>query len=61
MDMNQAELGRVERWGGKERRETRCSSQEAKGTKGQVTKMSGLYREEPLEEGTPVPGLENSG
>ena len=41
---------------GKGERGTRYSSQEAKGTKGGwVTKMSGLYREEPLGEGQPSP------
>lgn len=34
-------------------RKTRCSSQKTKGTKGQIIKMSGLYREKPLGERQP--------
>lgn len=42
-------------------RENRCNRQERKDTKkGQVTKMPGFYREGPLGEGQPSPGLEGS-
>lgn len=45
---------------GEGRQRTRCCSQEAKGTKGKgwVTKMSGLYREQPLGEGHSGPRAE---
>lgn len=47
--------GGVEGWETGER--TRCRIQEAKGTKGKgrVSEFSGLYREQPLEEGQPSP------
>jgi hypothetical protein len=46
---------RGERRRRRKRMVSRVSSQEDKGTKRQVTKMSGLYREEPLGEGQPSP------
>ena len=52
-DHDQTELSHVGRGEGREG--TRCCNKEAKDTKGLVTKMSGLYREESQGEGIPYP------
>lgn len=53
------ELGHVdeEEERGRGEREPSAAAKSAKIQKGWVTKMAGLYREEPMGKGSPAPGL----
>lgn len=44
---------------GERKRERHVSREEKKREKGKETKLFGLYREEPLEKGSPAPVLES--
>lgn len=58
---HQTEQGHVGGWSGAETGEPRAAARKPKVKQERLTKMSGLYREEPLGKRQPSPGLESPG